>query len=141
MAIDPVALKDEILNGPFNAEIAPHITSGSDTLIAKVLNERRGTIIITKASISRDELLLAVNLSDVKSLGATERGVFISLLASEAVPGKTALELADFFPPANSSRVSLEAATRREGSQIEKRFGVGTSISHLDVARALGRAG
>ena len=136
--IDPVELNDEIFNGPFKDEIAPHITSGSDTAIAKILNERRGSIIVTKPSISRDELLLAVNLDHVKNLGATERDLFVRLVGGD-MPTKTALELAEFFPPANASRASLEAATRRDGSAIEARFGVGKRIDHLDVARALGR--
>ena len=139
MAIDPTALNDEILNGPFSAEIAPHVASGSDASIVKILTERRASIIVTKLSITQDELLLAVDLDHVKSLGATERDVFISLVGSETILGKTALELAQFFPVANSSRVTLDATTRREGSRIEERFGVGLTVQHLEIAEALGR--
>ena len=139
MAIDPVELNDEILNGPFKTEIAPHIASGSDASIAKILNERRASIIVTKPSITRDELLLAVDMNDVKTLGATERDIFIRLIAGEGMPGKTAQELALFFPPANASGIKLDAATRREGSAIEARFGIGLAVHHLQIAEALGR--
>ena len=139
MAIDPVVLNDEILNGPFKTEIAPHVTSGSDASIVIILNERRASIIVLKPSISRDELLLAVDINDVKTLGATERDIFVRLIAGEGMPNKTALELAEFFPPANPSRVNLDAATRREGSRIEERFGVGLTVQHLQVAESLGR--
>ena len=138
MAIDPVALNDEILNGPFKTEITPHVASGSDASIAKVLNERRASIIVSKPSISRDELLLAVDMNDVKTLGATERDLFIRLIGSD-MPSKTAQELATFFPPGNQSGVRLDAATRREGSAVEQRFGVGFVVSHLEIAAALGR--
>ncbi len=139
MAIDPVALNDEILNGPFKTEIAPHVTSGSDASIAKVLNQRRPSIIVTLLTISRDAILLAVDLNDVKLLGATERDIFIRLISGEGIPGKTAQELAAFFPPGNQSGVRLDAATRREGSAIEQRFGVGLVVPHLEIAAALGR--
>ena len=138
MAIDPVELNDEILNGPFKTEIAPHVTSGSDSSIAKILNERRISIIITKLSISRDELLLAVDMNDVKTLGATERDLFIRLIGGD-MPSKTAQELAQFFPPGNTSGLTLDAATKRDGSAIEQRFGIGLSVHHLQVAEALGR--
>ena len=139
MAIDPVALNDEIFNGPLKVEIAPHVASGSDASIAKILNERRASIVVPKPSISRDELLLAVDMSDVKTLGATERELFVRFLGGEGMPSKTAQELAQFFPPANASRVKLDAATRREGSRIEERFGIGLTIQHIQVAEALGR--
>ena len=139
MAIDPVELNDEILNGPFKTEIAPHVVSGSDVSIAKILNERRVSIIITKPSISRDELLLAVDMNDVKTLGATERDVFIRFITSEGMLSKTAQELAQFFPTTNESGLRLDAATRREGSAIEQRFDIGLSVHHLQIAEALGR--
>ena len=138
MAIAPVELNDEILNGPFKTEIAPHVASGSDASIATILNERRAGIIVTKPSISRDELLLAVDMSDVKNLGATERDLFVRLIGSD-MPSKTAQELAQFFPPQNASRAKLDAATRREGSRIEERFGTGLVVRHIQVAEALGR--
>ena len=138
MAIDPVVLNDEILNGPFKTEIAPHVTSGSDASIAKILNERRASITVTKPAISRDELLLAVDMNDVKTLGATERDLFVRLIGSD-MPSKTAQELAQFFPPGNASGVKLDAATRREGSRIEARFGIGLIVQHLQIAEALGR--
>ena len=136
--IDLVELNDEILNGPFKTEIAPHIASGSDASIAKILNERRSTILVSKPSISRDELLLAVDMNDVKTLGATERDLFVRLIGGD-MPSKTARELALFFPPANPSGVNLDAATRREGSRIEERFGIGATVQHLQIAEALGR--
>ena len=139
MAIDPVALNDEILNGPFKDEIAPHVASGSDASIAKILNKRRASISVTKPAITRNEFLQAVNMNDVKTLGATERDIFVRLIAGEGMPSKTALELAEFFPPANPSRMNLDAATRREGSRIEERFGVGLTVQHLQVAESLGR--
>ena len=138
MAIDPVALNDEIFNGPFKTEIAPHVASGSDASIAKILNERRTSIIVAKPSITRDELLLAVDMNAVKTLGATERDIFIRLIAGEGMPSKTAQELAQFFPP-GASRDDLDAATRREGSAIEDRFKVGLTVQHLQIAEALGR--
>ncbi|KKL59130.1 hypothetical protein LCGC14_2218440 [marine sediment metagenome] len=138
MTIDPVELNDEILNGPFKTEIAPHVASGSDASIAKILNERRASIIITKPSISRDELLLAVDMNDVKTLGATERDLFIRLIGGD-MPSKTAQELAQFFPPTNESGLRLDASTRREGSAIEQRFDIGLSVHHLQIAEALGR--
>ena len=138
MAIDPVVLNDEILNGPFKDEIAPHVASGSDAAIAKILNQRRASIIVTKPSISRDELLLAVDMNDVKTLGATERDLFVRLIGSD-MPSKTAQELAQFFPPGNESGLKLDAATRREGSRIEERFGIGLTIQHIQIAEALGR--
>ena len=137
MAIDPVALNDEILNGPLKTEIAPHVASGSDASIAKILNERRASISMTKPTITRNEFLLAVNMNDVKTLGATERDLFIRLIGSD-MPSKTAKELAQFFPP-GASQDNLDAATRREGSRIEERFGVGLTVQHLQIAEALGR--
>ena len=139
MTIDPVELNDEIFNGPFKTEIAPHVASGSDASIAKILNERRASIIITKPSISGNELLLAVDMNDVKTLGATERDIFIRFITSEGMLSKTAQELAQFFPPTNESGLRLDAATRREGSAIEQRFDIGLSVHHLQIAEALGR--
>ena len=138
MAIDPVALNDEILNGPFKDEIAPHIVSGSDASIAKILNQKRASILISKPSITRDELLLSVDMNAVKTLGATERDLFVRLIGGD-MPSKTARELAQFFPPASPTRVNLDAATFREGSRTEERFGAGLTIQHLQIAEALGR--
>ena len=138
MAIDPVELNDEILNGPFKAEIAPHITSGSDASIATILNQRRPGIIVDKPTITRDELLLAVNMNDVKTLGATERDILISFISVEGTPSKTVQELAQFFPP-GAGRDRLDATTRRDGSRIEQRFGIGATVHHLQIAEALGR--
>ena len=140
MEIDHILLGQHIQDDPNARGYAVHVASGATNVIADLLNERLISIVITRGFIRREEFIVTTDFSEVKSLGASERDVFGSLISSEAIPGKTVQEISEFFAPATTSRASLKSLETRDGSEVEELFGENVRASSRDVALALGGA-
>ena len=138
MPIDFAILATEINTDPTGRGYAPHVTSGATNVVAALLNEVLPTITITKGFVEREAFMVATDFDEVKSLGASERDVFGSLISSERVPGKTVQEISLFFGPATTSQGSLQATRTRNGSRAEQLFGENVIVRPSDVALALG---
>lgn len=138
MGIDLTVLATEINTDPTGRGYAPHIVSGATNVIADLLNESLPSIVITRGSIERREFMIETDFNEVKSLGASERNVFGSLISSDAVPGKTVQEVSEFFGPATTTRTRLKNLETRDGSRGEELFGENVSVRSRDVALALG---
>ena len=138
MAIDFSVLATEINTDPTGRGYAPHVASGATNVVADLLNEVLFTITITKGFVEREAFMVATDFSEVKSLGASERDVFNSLLGVDRMPGKTVNEISQFFGPTTASKVGLQATRTRNGSRGEELFGENVTVRPSDVALALG---
>lgn len=139
MDIDFNVLKTEIETDPTERGYSIHVTSGSDSEVAALLNERLSTITLPKNSLEQIEFVKFVDFGEVKTLGAAERETFVNLLSLESVPTKTVQEVSLFFGPTTASRAKLQNASVRNASRAEDLFGIETVVTHPDVAKALGR--
>ena len=138
MSIDFTILADEINTDPTGRGYAPHVASGATNVVAALLNDILLTITITKRLIVREAFMVATDFGEVKSLGASERDVFGSLMGFDNVPGKTVDEVSQFFGPMTTSKIGLQAVLTRNGSRVEELFGENVIVRPSDVALALG---
>lgn len=146
----PAELQAEILTDPtgigYAAWLDPDparrgtsVDRTNDAEIAKLLNAPRTPLL--RRTISTSDVLDAIDWRDVV---ATEEGKLRIILSQPEVPiGQQRIRdaLAAALLNTNGTRTRIAALATRQGSRAEQLWGVGTSIHHLDVARALGRVG
>ena len=141
MPIDPIALKTMI---DADAESRGYKTGPStykdDKAIARLANEKIEAIRIDRGIVSSWQVLDALDSGEFGLLTADENrrlGTIIKAVSinvnSDSIKGM----LRDIFPAGSTSREGLIALTKRDGSDIEKNFGSGKTIGHLEVAGAL----
>ena len=136
--IDHIALGLHIQADPNGRGYAVHVVSGATNVIAGLLNEVLTSIIITRSFVGREMFMVATDFNEVKSLGASERDIFGSLINSDRIPGKTVQEVSQFFGPTTTTQASLQSTRTRNGSEVEELFGENVKAIPKDVALALG---
>lgn len=152
MPIDDVALKAELQNDPQTYDYAALIASGDDTGLAALLNKiRDGTdgeaaILVRRRDVAPDELMEAIDTRDFKANPSVLEGSYLeSVLQFRAITlsddagadTRTKDNLDRLILNTNSSQTRLNALARRNGSRAEQLFGVDTTVSSDDIARAL----
>ncbi|HXG76456.1 MAG TPA: hypothetical protein VNJ53_07800 [Gaiellaceae bacterium] len=156
MALDLAALANELRTDPAALGYAPLVASGSDAALADLLNRRNragrrpiavaplllraaasGVLaILTAASqdLTKPAAVRAAALAILKVLDRVDtldlddpalRGVLDGLVAAGVLTA--------------AQRDAVVAFGNAQISRAEELFGPGTVVSHLDVARALGR--
>jgi hypothetical protein len=157
MAIDYVALRNELLADPRAYGYQAFRDNGDDLSLAELLNRVRdgsggfAAIQIRRADISPDELLNVLDLRDLSvppsvpspALAAAwlESALQAPRLAITVPGGSTDNLIKDnldlLVGNTNGSQTRLNALARRNGSRAEELFGTGTRINDQDIARAL----
>lgn len=141
--IDAAALTAEIQNDPTTLGYAPFVAAGNDQAIADLLNTLRVGISVNRDTVTGNEFLAAVVLSDYTALVDADSKAWVKSLASMAtIDVKNAnirAIVAGMFPGGSATRANLVALQTRQGSRAEQLFGAGNSVSIFDIARALGR--
>lgn len=157
MALDLAVLANELRTDPAGLGYAPLLASGSDGALADLLNrqDRAGRRPVAvrdllrwgaKSGVLADIVAASQNLTAAKAIRA------VSLAALKLLDRLDTLDLDDADIRAMVDGLAaagvLTAAQRTEllalgdapVSRAEQLFGLGVTVSHLDVARALGRA-
>lgn len=152
MAINYSALKSEIQTDPLVYGYAAHVASGNDEAIATLLNAiRTGSdglpaITVRRSDIAPVEVLEAIGFADLVSPSNTlQTAWFESITQYPTIQlvnadGTNTRVISNLFALVNNpspSRNRINAIANRNGSRAEQLFGVNTSITSSDVARAL----
>lgn len=141
MAIDYLALKNEIANDP----TALGYAGKEDNAIAVLLNQVRATIQIKRDNIMPSEVLEAIDSRDfVASPNAGLVAWFESVTQLRAIrlireddTETTVLgNMRRLLTNSNASQTRVVALGKRDGSRAEQLFGANTIITDADVARA-----
>lgn len=145
MAVNPVALKQEITTDPKGYGWITKWNAGDDTGLAADMNlPRTGSnggpaISLNKGTISAQELVEAVVQSEMPS-NASQRDWLIMVASGERVrvdAGSTARAgLLAIFGAATTTRANLTAASSRAASRIEELFGLGAAVGADDIGAA-----
>lgn len=164
MPINYSQLKTFIETDPKVRGFSSHISAGSDAIISDMLNQVRGDVsvqlpYIEVGSVSgylmglidtntrKNKLRMIIDLKenlneDLDNIGwSVERFLisphtpFIDLFLQTSQDLLDGLVLAGILTSAE--RVGLEYLQKRNGSDVEEMFGIGTIVTHTDVAIAL----
>lgn len=144
MSIDYTQLATEIQTDPLGLGYAAHVAGGNDSAIADLLNLFRVGIFVDRNFITGNEFLDAVVQADYNALAAnSDARPWVKTLATmgqiDVKSANVRAIVAAIFPAGSETRANLIALQTRQGSRAEQLFGIGVSVSFLDVARALGR--
>ncbi len=141
MAIDYVALRNEIQNDPTGIGYAALVTLGADADIAAALNLVRQTISVSVNSLTMAKIFEAIDATEFSALSAANLqrlAIILQQGGSVDVKGSNVRAmLGGIFPGGGPTRTALLAAVSRKGSRAEQLWGSGVSISATDVAVAL----
>lgn len=163
MAIDYLALKNELLNDPIGYGYAPFVASGADNVLADMLNIiRNGTnggpaITMRKSDVNSKDIWESIDIADFPALSqnptntqlSTERRSLswleglanipnIRLLNDDGSDTPVIKNLQGIFPAGSGTRTRLIALATRNGSRAEQLFGRDTIIIDSDIAKARG---
>lgn len=149
MSINHAALAAEIQNDPLSLGYADRVSAGDDAGLASLLNLVRDSITVKDDLMSRSDFQLAV-LPAVLGIDALSGAlkakwerIFQIINASETVrighPSVAAL-LTAAVTDGLLTQETANAVGNRKGSRAEALFGVGTSLTHLDISIALRNA-
>lgn len=136
-------LASELANDPAALGYGALLATGNLGAVADALNEVRAGIAVRRGVVQGYEILNAIVVADLTALTQIQLARLTLLCSASggvdtAGDGTRAL-LAAMFGPSTTSRANLIALADRAGSRAEALFGVGTRVTHLDVARAIGR--
>jgi hypothetical protein len=140
--INFTTLNTELLTDPAGLGYAAEIAAGSDGNLATLLNAPKADVSVFRGVIDGREVVSATTPAEFLSLTSAQQTLYLAITgASGGVDTSNALVRSAFAAmfAAGATRTALLAIASREGSRAEELFGTGTTISHLDVARALGR--
>lgn len=152
MAINYVALATELTTDPQTYGYAALISAGSDAGLADLLNKvRDGTdgeaaITVRRADIAPNEILEAIDNRDfITSPNIAHASWFesvtqlrtIRLVNADGTNTRVLGNLRRLVNDTQGSQTRLDAIAVRNGSRAEQLFGVSTSITADDIARAL----
>lgn len=145
--MDYVALKSEIDNDPNGYGYKPSGSYRDDMAITDRLNQARAEIQIPRGRVPMYELIACINKAEYAALSAADKDI-VQMIARLDEVDTTCSPLfsmvASIFPGLPAEGVTptetgqaLLSAIFRSGSRAEQLFGVGVTIGHLDVAKAL----
>ena len=143
MAINYAALKAEILTDPTGRGYAAAYNAGADNAVADLLNTIVAGNLVFRNDVRSEEIWEAIDATDFNSLTALALQRLGLILSQAGTRGQLDVRgtnlramLSGIFLPGSSTRASLVAISRRDGSRGETLFGYGAHISTDDVSRA-----
>jgi hypothetical protein len=165
MSIDPVALRNEIVNDltalglkamVATAEGGTSLGSTRDADIVGALNLARVSIQVKRSDITGQEVLQAITVADYTALPGTPTAAQLSserrylawltglcavptvrLLNDDGTDGPVIANLKAMFAPGTGTLTRLQALQTRNGSRAEQLFGAGAAVTVSDVSLAL----
>lgn len=147
MAIDYVALRNELQNDPGVIGYSAAVAAGQDGTCADALNLARGgaPFSVFLPLLAATDVQGALDPTEFATLSATQLSQLSVMLAGGFVNTSSTsvrtIAIGIFVPAGNFAvtRAALTALVKRPGSRAEVLFGVGTFITPRDVAKAFGR--
>jgi hypothetical protein len=139
------ALHQELTQDPLSLNYAAHIASGDDGGLAALLNAPRAGQTCQSGSLTRQQVLAAITLTD---LAAGKDGDFLAWVDQlcqmpvglDLNNAKVQAVFTRFFASGTASFNALAALMSISGcSRAQALFGVTCVIGAMDVARAMGR--
>ena len=138
--MDYVALKTELQADPNGLGYAAAIASGSDNILANLLNAVNQNINITRDILKAYEIFDAVDPTDYSGLTAakkTDLQLILGMGEVDVLNANTRSLLAGIFGAGSATRTALLALQNRKGSRAEQLFGRGVFVTAADIAIAL----
>lgn len=138
MALDLAALKTELTTDPAVLGYASHITAGRMGELAKLINEVRGTIVISRGVIETHEIFEATDPTEWGALSADEKQRYQGILSMGTVDvdGDNVRDaFLAMFAAGSTTRANLAALRTRDGSRADELFG--SDVSFTQIAEAL----
>jgi hypothetical protein len=148
MALTPAnlaALKAELQGDPLALGYAAHLAAGDDGGLAALLNAPRAGQTCQSGSLTRQQVLGAITLTD---LAAGKDGDFLAWVDQlcqmpvglDLNNAKVQAVFTRFFASGTASFTALAALMQVSGcSRAQALFGVTCVIGAMDIARAMGR--
>lgn len=137
--MDYAALKAELQNDPTARGYAAHLTAGTFSPVADLLNEVQGGITIDRPFVPGWEFLAALVWADLTGLAAGARDYLLALAGMESVPTdqpNVRAALLAILPGGSDTLANLAALQVRNGSRAEQLFGAGVVVSASDAVTA-----
>lgn len=138
--MDLTALKIELQTDPAGLGYGPHLLTGSYSPVVGLLTAARAGVTVFRGVIPAYEVINATEPAEWTALSAAEKQRYQTLTGAGEVDVSNANVRAAFsamFGVGTATRAALIALATRPGSRAEQLWGVGTSVSAEDVARAL----
>lgn len=129
------ALRTEILTDPTGRGYDDHVETGSDHVVAYLLNESQAGIQVVREPMSASDVMRYFDLDEWKALAPSGRQIAADLLLASPLSAAGRVLVGVTVGPKTQS--SMESLQFRPGSRAEQVLGAGTMVGHLDVARAL----
>ncbi len=138
--MDYVALKSELQTDPTTLGYAAAIASGSDNILANLLNAVSQSININRTTVPNSEIFNAIDATDYAGLAAAKKTDLQLVLTPDVITITNAnvrTILASIFGAGSATRTALLALQTRKGSRAEQLFGSGVFVTADDIAIAL----
>ena len=138
--MDYVALKSELQTDPTSLGYAAAIASGSDNILANLINAVSQSININRATVTNVEVFNAIDATDYAGLTSAKKSDLQLVLTPDTVTVNNAnvrTILASIFGAGSATRTALLALQTRKGSRAEQLFGAGVFVTESDIAIAL----
>ena len=132
------ALKDEIVNDPEGLGYALHVTAGRMGELAKLINEVRGTISVSRGVIETHEIFEATDPAEWAALSAGEKQRYQGIVSMGTIDvdgNNVRNAFLAMFASGSATRAALAALRTRNGSRAEELFDTG--VSFTQIAQAL----
>ena len=141
MAIDLVALKNELQTDPASLGYALMITKGDDAGPTRLLNTPAGTAFF-RSDVTMHDIVAAIAPADFAAITALQIAklqlMFSGVTAIDlTVPSVRQILQAIMAGASAPTLAALVAMAKRSGSRAETLFGVGITVTPTDVAIAL----
>lgn len=139
MAIDPVALKTEIINDPKSIGYATAWNAGSNQEVVELLNEVREICQVDVAYRESWELQNAVVYAEQAALDATKTTAWQNVLRCGRIEVRNANmrgQILGIWAAGTTTRSNLAALQTRDSSRAEELWGDGVAVSVEDVRAA-----
>lgn len=146
MLISLTELEQEIRHDPLGLGYGPLLASDSDASIAALMSAHaQPTGTVWRSTVPAQEIVSCLVLSEVETLATARLAVLGAVLSAgsvDATDENARALLLDMFPTETCPRTNRNLSTamsKRLPSRAESLWGDGAIVTHLDVARALGR--
>lgn len=137
--MDYLALKNELVGDPKGYGYAQYLASGSDWVLADMLNQVRDSIRIDRTFVNAYEIIEAIRPIEWSYIEAEDKWRFQLILGMGQVyiKGTNTREiLLEPFPNYCITWSNIMALTKRSGSRAEELFGEGAVVTSEDVNKA-----
>lgn len=139
MAIDLVALRNELETDPNSYGYAGPYAEGDNGTLCVLLNEVRAGITVDVPTLTAAQMQAAVVGSEFGALADVKQRAWQCVLACGEIPvdnSNIRAQVSSIWGAGTTTRSNLVALQTRTGSRAEELFGAGTVINHHHVAEA-----